>query len=756
MVAPTLSGSAGSRFRQRKISTKQTLQILKQSQLSDIDNEDLQQRDIQEIETGVDKNEEDEEHLQKILKNSGITSTSNSYIPTPDASKVWDEAAKFYTGKFVEPESYIKSSCQVEDYSGCLYNMDEEDDKFLETFNKSNKKEKLTDDEFESIMFNFEKYITEKQPFLITDPSQILPLDEIKEGLKSVDKLSVENVTKTLSDELKIHPFITMFDPKVSENIRPISELLRLYGNEVYEFYKKRKILRNGKSVHPTLKFNGDDDSDAYACFRQRQFRQQRKTRRADTQSSEKLIKLYQELKATKELTFLVAEREQKRLEAIQVEREIFELRCKVKVMKRELGITDSDEDLVAHKKKKPVPPPPQPQEVKEEPTKKEKKGLSKVGNNVNTQDKSNSKTTTNGPVEDSAGSDQSQQFQPYVKLPPSKIPDLELESVQRLLQNKELSVKRYVEEKLKKRKQTDLGFTNFTDETNNPYFEIFLQNQNVLDASHIPYSSISSSFFDVQSYGYIPDIDKYIEKGTTANENDILLFSNREITKKCQPESYNPLYSENVLTSDSLYTLRKRIGRYGQVFIDRKAMVKKPYNGINEFLNLGEDSDIDQDIESIEEKERFEDRWKYDSDLGLQDIDAELFSDDPSKLNSISNETQVIRFGGMLLSKAYDTLRESVINHRNSLIVQMQRMQVQAQQKQQQLQAQQAAEALAKNDKNSANGSAANSRQSSQQPNSSNPSTQVKYNNQSSHVSPSPKSSSVSQVNNTQVKAES
>lgn len=686
MVAP-LPSSAGNRFRQRKISTKQTLQIFKQSQISDVDNEDLQQRDLQEIETGVDKNEEDEVHLQKILKNTGISSSAGAYIPTPDASKLWPEAHKYYKGHFAQPESYIKSSCQVEDHSGCLYNMDEEDDEFLKKLNNQKENsELLTEDEFEIMMYNFEKVISDKQPFLVTDPYQILPLEDIRMAILKFDRSSVENITKSLSSELQVHPFITLFDAKQPKKPRTLEQLIDKYGKDVYEHFKSRKIERGGKTITPILKFTGEDDSDAYICFRQRQFRQQRKTRRADTQSSEKLIRLYQELKNTRELVFLVAQRELRRLEALQTEREIFELRCKVKNFKRDLGITDSDEDLIAHKKRKPAPPPPS--EIKDD-SKKDKKVLSKIGNNANTQDKSKSSLPT-----DLTGSDSGQQqFQPYVKLPPSKIPDMELESVQHLLKNKDVSMQKFVEEKLKKRKQADIGFTNFTDDAYNPFFDLNVPSQDILDSSHTPYSSITSSFFDVQSLGYIPGIDKYIENGTTSNEKDAfqIKLSNttgsrfkRPPIQKFVPERYNPLFQKNVKTSDPVFTLRKRIGRYGQVYIDRKSMIKKPE----------EDPNFDsEDVEMVDAKERFEDRWKYDSDLSLLDInDHEPFSDDPSKLNSISNDTQVIRFGGMLLSKAYETLKEAIIHQRQQLYYQqLQRMHAQQQKAQQVQQAQQA-----------------------------------------------------------------
>lgn len=676
MAAPVLSaGGKGGRFRQRKISTKQTLQILKQSQLSDLDNADLQQRDVQEIETGVDKNEEDEEHLQKILKKSGISSTSEEYIPTPDASKVWEEAKKFYKGKFNQPDSYIKSSCQVEDYSGCLYNMDEQDEELLKELNKSRKGRGINEDEFESVMYSFEQFINEKQPFLITDPTQLLPFKEIKEGLQNVDKSSVDNIRKSLEKDLDIHPLVTTLDPTEIAKALPLKELLEKYGEEIYLHFKGRKIARHGKTIHPSLKFNQEDDNDPYSCFRQRQFRQQRKTRRADIQSSEKLVKLYLELKAIKELAFMVAQREKKRLLSIQAEHEIFELRCKVKKMKREIGIKDSDEDLVAHKKKKVAPPPPVVTEIKdkEDPNqKKDRKVLSKISVNANNHEKASSKQNATT-IDDSAGPEQQtqqQSFQPYVKLPPSKIPDLELESVSQILKVKDTNVQNYVEEKLKKRKLQDSGYINLTDDPNSPYFDMAIQNQRVVNSEHIPYSSIASSLYDVKSYGLVDKMGSYIDKGVTPNGKDAILFNlvNREITEKQIPELYNLIYTSNVSTSEPKYTIRKRIGRYGQVFVDRKYMVKKPHDITDDFLtfpdNTSNSSDMSGDIEMLDCQNRFDDRWMYDRDDGITNTDLVNISEDPARLNKIANETQVIRFGGRLLAKAYESLRESYYNH--------------------------------------------------------------------------------------------
>lgn len=774
-LPPALTGN---RFRQRKISTKQTLQILKQSQLSDVDNADLQQRDLQEIETGVEKNEEEEVHLKKILKKTGITSTSDAYIPTPDASKVWDEAKKYYKGTFKEPTSYIKSSAHVEDYlTNCNYCMDEVDEEFLTKFNESlvssssSKKDKekdksgnnkqLTEDEFEILMDRFEKVINEKQPFLITDPENILELSEIKVAVTKLDETSKSQIYKKIEQDLQVKNFKTLLDgdPQVAKNLppnnsRPISEIVELYGEEIYSHFKKRKIERLGKSIIPSLKFTGEDDNDPYMCFRQRQFRSQRKTRRADVQSSEKLLKLYNELKLTKELVVLVFERERKRLSSLQVDNEVFDLRCKVKNLKRELGINDSDEDLINHKKKKPLPNLSLSSNGSME-EKTRKQGLSKLGNNANT-DKSkhggSNQDLTGSDLNGSAGgsgvagnasgsgsnNNQQQAFQPYVKLPPSKIPDMDLETVQHVLNNKDLSMQKFVEEKLKKRKISDIGFINLTDEPFNPFFQINTSSEKLLDKSHTPYSSITTSSFDVESLGYNPNINKYIERGYV-NGGDSMLFNfdNNKKREKFSPEKYDALYSKQVLTSDAKMSLRKRVGRCGIVYIDRKNMIKKindnddnddsySYsfrnsngNGVGSEVMGGQAEDEEMTQEEAKEiKERFEDRWKYDSEIGLFDYDNEPFSDDPSRLNSISNETQVIRFGGMLVSKAYETLKEAMMNHRQQLYYQqLQRLQ------QQQQRAAQLAGAQNANSNGSSNGSSNNPSQNSNQNSGQNPS---------------------------------
>ena len=77
--------------------------------------------------------------------------------------------------------------------------------------------------------------------------------------------------------------------------VRPIPKLFELFGRPVYDHWKERKIERKGKTIQPTLKFEDpnsnekENDNDPYICFRRREFRQARKTRRADTIGAERI-----------------------------------------------------------------------------------------------------------------------------------------------------------------------------------------------------------------------------------------------------------------------------------------------------------------------------------------------------------------------------------------------------------------------------------------------------------------------------------
>lgn len=83
--------------------------------------------------------------------------------------------------------------------------------------------------------------------------------------------------------------------------------------------------------------------------------RQIRKTRGRDAQSAEKLRRLRKELEDARQLVALVRQREVARREMLTMERTLFMQRNEVKEMKRKLNIKDDDEDLINQKVSHPI-----------------------------------------------------------------------------------------------------------------------------------------------------------------------------------------------------------------------------------------------------------------------------------------------------------------------------------------------------------------------------------------------------------------
>lgn len=744
--------NGGSRFRHRKISVKQRLRIYKPNDLKNLDKEELQQRVAADIETGVEKNEEKEVHLHRILQkgSSQLSGQKKDYIPTPDASETWKEYKDFYQGKFLEPTSYIRFSATVEDCCGCSYNMDETDDTFLS--DEINQKEQtvLSEDEFELICSAFENAIQERQPFLNTDPQSILSFEELKPTLLKSD-FNYQGLKINLAKEIgysSSKPLITQFDSSSQIDSRPLNVLLEKFGKQVYEHWKYRKIESPNTEIFPKLKFERPDEKeevDPYVCFRRRDVRQPRKTRRIDILNSHKLRILLQELQHAKKLALLVARREQVSMDLLEKDTKIFSERSEFKTLKRALSVKSDDELFFNQKRKRLNIFANQRKQqqlaaesaiasdssvrkgVKQKVSKKELEHASRSGQKPNKQQPQSLKvagvaagTPTNN-KQQSLPEDQEGQLGPqgqqsqmtashvYVRLPSSKVPDVVLEEVDDLLSSKEKNAKKFVQDRMEKRKLEDGDvFFNVTDDPHNPVFDIILPKDVI--PSNAPFSSIASSRFEIDRSYYSPNLPDYIN-GTTP---DITAFSkageklsdkNAKIKKL---ELYDTFQNNNEVHSREYpVKFRRRFGRHGIQYIDRKPNHFKDNveSILGKFLNFDE---IEQQEKSStdainvyeskwDELSRLYDKWKYDSPRNEY---GSKVSEEPSRLNQISNDTQVIRFGTMLGSKSYEQLREVTIKYRQEYLSrvrqqkinnqkQLQLQQQQLQQQQQQLQQQ-------------------------------------------------------------------
>lgn len=314
-----------SRFRVKRLKFDQSLTIHRQSDLPDFDDHVNGQRSAPQVETGVDKEEEEEHHLQAAISASHAAYTtgqeSRLYIPTPDASQTIDLKAyhKLYKSPNNNPSSFVKFSATVEDSIGCPYMMDEVDEDWLIAYNKAHPDKKLSEDSFETIMWRLEAACQEKVPYLQNDITNIPAFDEF-------------------ALEFNVKPYVS----------------LRSQAGFVYEQWKKRRIIRKGASLVPSLRLDNGlhDDTDPYVCFRRRETKPVRKTRRTDQQSLEKLRKLRAELETARSLLEMVTRREKLRKESLVTEHSIFNQRCMLREMQQQLGIKD-EFDLFPVKKKR-------------------------------------------------------------------------------------------------------------------------------------------------------------------------------------------------------------------------------------------------------------------------------------------------------------------------------------------------------------------------------------------------------------------
>lgn len=104
-----------------------------------------------------------------------------SSIPTPQPTKVSIQDAKLYPLTFSQPSSYIRFSSTVEDCTGCLYDLDDDDAAFLVEFNsKRNAATQCSELHFEEVMNVFEETAQLKQPYSAVDSPPVLSWEEIE------------------------------------------------------------------------------------------------------------------------------------------------------------------------------------------------------------------------------------------------------------------------------------------------------------------------------------------------------------------------------------------------------------------------------------------------------------------------------------------------------------------------------------------------------------------------------------------------
>jgi enhancer of polycomb-like protein len=150
-----------------------------------------------------------------------------------------------------------------------------------------------------------------------------------------------------------IDGFVLPFETMIPSLKQSLNEKSQVFARDIYAHWRSRREAAGNHSIQPALKAESEpanpekDDADPYVCFRFRDMRQARKTRARDLQSSEKLKRLRKELEEGRQLISLAHQRELLKREYLKIERNIFEQRATVKEAKVRLGIKTDDEDLI-------------------------------------------------------------------------------------------------------------------------------------------------------------------------------------------------------------------------------------------------------------------------------------------------------------------------------------------------------------------------------------------------------------------------
>ena len=353
---------------------------------------------------GVDSHEITEHHLQAALSShqvgsAGQASAQKYHIPTPKSVEVLSQSQyneQYPSNAYSDPVTYVRFSDTVEYCNrGSPYCMDEDDKGWLDKRNEKaqdnlanalkeiasdagrpdsaqieallikdpSKYRFISEDEFETIMYVFERTTCDRHPLLELDLSKLPPLSELLPQFEpdslcstlALPELPVQpndlsiitsNLTSKPHNYNKPSPTVNMSSQELkwsAENPFRHLFLLKPCAYAVYDWWKLRRQAREGRPIVPSLNSDESNENDPYVCFRRREVKSARKTRKTDTLQLEKLVRLESELGQAKSLFFMVAQRERLKEREISEAKECWAHAHELMTLKRRWSITGPD-----------------------------------------------------------------------------------------------------------------------------------------------------------------------------------------------------------------------------------------------------------------------------------------------------------------------------------------------------------------------------------------------------------------------------
>ena len=169
------------------------------------------------------------------------------------------------------------------------YDLDEEDAEFIANYNKAASK-KITEDHFETLVDQLEK------------------LSKISDGLASLQDVQ-QSLTGALAEA----------------------------ASALYEYWKDRRI-RRAAPLMPTIRTYSSklNDQDPYICFRRRDSKFNRKTRRSEQQCLERMQRLREDFERVENLLGMLLKRDKFKRDLLLMEQRVFEKKLVVREWKRQ------------------------------------------------------------------------------------------------------------------------------------------------------------------------------------------------------------------------------------------------------------------------------------------------------------------------------------------------------------------------------------------------------------------------------------
>ncbi|KAK9538463.1 hypothetical protein VZT92_003632 [Zoarces viviparus] len=267
-------------FRARALDASKPLPVFRCEDLPDLHEYASINRAVPQMPTGMEKEEESEHHLQRAISAQQVygEKRDNMVIPVPEAESDITYYESLYPGEFKMPKQLIHIQPFSLDTEQPDYDLDSEDDAFV---NKLKKKMEISFLQFEEMIDRLEK----------GSGQQAVSLPEAKLLLKEDDELI----------------------------------------KEVFDYWSRRRKTSRANCLLPNVKHerrDGSSTSDPYVAFRRRTEKMQtRKNRKNDEASYEKMLKLRRDLSRAVTILEMIKRREKSKRELLHLTLEIFEKR---------------------------------------------------------------------------------------------------------------------------------------------------------------------------------------------------------------------------------------------------------------------------------------------------------------------------------------------------------------------------------------------------------------------------------------------